>query len=99
MKLNFKLDYKTFISKLLSKFSIVLWIFLGLIIIAEAWIIKDSVNKVLLANNLSQFAGAQLTRVNFGLYEQVEKRLTENSAYLPEAPTTEDPFGVGLSVE
>lgn len=99
MNLNIKLDYKSILSKLLAKFSIVLWVFLGLVIFAEALVIQDSVAKILQANNLSQFSGAQLTRVNFTLYEQLEKRLTENSAFLPDEPSTEDPFGLALDVE
>lgn len=93
--MQLKLDYKSFLAKLMAKFSLVLWLFLALVILAEAWVIKASVDKVLTANDLTQFSSAQLTRVNFNTYESIDKRLTENSAFLPEEPNTADPFGLG----
>ncbi len=90
---SLKFNFKDLVPLLLSKFSLILWIFLAIVILVEGWVIKSSVDKVLAANDLSQFAGAQLTRVSFDVYDQIEKRLTENSSFLPSQPTTADPFG------
>lgn len=94
-KLNMKmnLDLKSFVPLLLKRFSLVLWILLGLVILAEGWVLKSSTDKILTANDQSQFAGAQLVRVNFTAYEQIEQRLNSNNQFLPPEPETADPFG------
>ena len=94
MNINLKFDYKKILQLLLKKFSIVLWVFLGLVIIAEGFVIKDSLDKILVASDQSQFAGAQLIRVNFNAYDSIEKQLDENSKYLPGFDNTNNPFGI-----
>lgn len=91
---NISFDLKSLTRNLLKRFSVVLWVILGLVILAEAWIIKGSVDKVMTASDNSQFAGAQLVRVNFEAYERIEKRLNLNQQFLPPEPQTADPFGL-----
>lgn len=92
LKLSF--DLKSIGQSLLKKFSLVLWVMLGLVILAEAWVIKGSVDKVLTATDQSQFANTQLVRVNFDAYDRIEKRLMDNENFLPPEPETADPFGL-----
>jgi tellurite resistance protein TehA-like permease len=94
MNINVKFDFKNILQLLLKKFSIVLWVFLGLILIAEAFIVNDSLSKVLTASDQSQFAGTQLIRVNFATYDAIENRLNENAKFLPINQNANDPFGV-----
>lgn len=94
MKINFKLDYKTILPLILKRFSLVLWIFLGLIILAEAFTIKSSVNKILEANAEQVTNLSQLLRVNFATYSAIDKRLTTNSAFAPADSSGVDPFGI-----
>jgi hypothetical protein len=94
LNLKLSLDLKSFVPLLLKRFSLVLWILLGLIMVAEAWVLKSSVDKVLTATDQSQFAGAQLVRVNFTAYEKIEERLNNNNQFLPPEPETQDPFGL-----
>lgn len=91
--INFSFDIKAITAFLLKKLPLVLWILLGLVIAAEAFVIKGSVDKILNATDQSEFAGAQLVRLNFDGYERIEKRLNENLQYLPPEPDTADPFG------
>ena len=93
MNINIKFDYKQILQLLLKKFSIVLWVFLALVIIAEGFVIKDSLDKILTATDQSLFAGAQLIRVNFPVYDSIEKQIDENSKYLPQFDNVNDPFG------
>lgn len=97
MKLNIKLDYKQIIPFILKRFSLVLWVFLGLVILAEAFVLKSQVAKISKAREQSQFSNSQLVRVNFKTYEAIEKRLSESAAFIPSTPTTGDPFGVILN--
>lgn len=92
--INLKLDLKSLTGILLKKLPVVLWLLLGLVILAEGWVIKGSVDKILVATDQSQFAGAQLVRVNFSEYEKIEKRLNDNLQFLPPEPSTGDPFGL-----
>lgn len=92
--INLKFDYKGIAGLVVKKLPLVLWLLLGLVILAEAWIIKGSVDQVLTALDQSQFAGAQLVRVNFESYDRIEKRLNENQQFLPPEPDTADPFGL-----
>ncbi|QQS23074.1 hypothetical protein IPM19_00695 [bacterium] len=89
-----KLDLKAILPFILKRFSLVLWVFLGLVIIAEAFVIKSSIAKMNKAQEQSQFANSQLVRVNFDSYEAIEKRLSENASFVPSTPTSGDPFGV-----
>ncbi len=97
MNVNIKFDYKKIIQVLLKNFAIVLWVFLGLVIIAEGFVIKDSFSKILTVADQSQFVGSQLIRVNFTAYDQIEKKLEENSKFLPSFDNIPDPFGVKSS--
>ncbi len=92
--INLKFDLKDFPKIILKRLPLVLWAFLGLAILAEAWVIKGSVDKILTATDQSQFANTQLVRVNFAAYEKIEKRLTDNLKFLPPEPDTADPFGL-----
>lgn len=94
MKLNFSVNYKDVLAFLMKRINLVLWIFLGLVLLAEGFVIKDSISKVLLIADQSQIAGAQLVRVDFNLYDSIEKRLNENSQYLPSSLDSPDPFGL-----
>lgn len=94
MKINLKFNYKTFIPFILKRFSLVLWVFLGLVIIAEGFTIKSSVSKILQANDDHITNGVQLLRVNFGVYSDIDKRLTANSNFVPSEPPQNDPFGI-----
>lgn len=91
---NISFDLKSLSQNLLKRFSLVLWVILGLVILAEAWVIKGSIDKVLTATDQSQFASAQLVRVNFDAYERIEKQLNFNQQFLPPEPETIDPFGL-----
>lgn len=94
-----KLNYKGIVPFVLQRFSLVLWVLLGLIIIAEAFVIKSSIAKIKKAQEQSQFANSQLVRVNFKSYEAIEKRLSENKAFVPSQPTGGDPFGVIIKAD
>ncbi len=99
MKLNFSLDFKQLMPLVMARFSVVLWIFLLSVILAEGLIIKSSVDKILTATNVSEYAGAQLTRVNFGVYDDIEKRLSENLKFVPSEVSNKDPFGLPIKVK
>ncbi len=88
------LDLRKLTELLATKFALVLWLVLALVLLGEAWVIKGSLDKILKANDNSQVGNAQVIRVNFSLYDVIEKRLIDNQTYLPPEPTTRDPFGV-----
>ncbi len=92
--IKFSFDFKNISQAIIKRFSLVLWLVLGLVILAEAWVIKGSVDKIFAANDDSAFPNAQLVRVNFTLYDEIEKRMIENQTYLPPEPSTRDPFGI-----
>lgn len=94
MKINLKFDYKTILPFVLKRFSLVLWVFLGLILVAEGLTIKSSLDKINAANAEPLLNNAQLLRVNFGNYDAIEKRLSHNQAFIPQEPTITDPFGL-----
>ncbi len=94
MKLSLKFDFKKSLSYILKRFSLVLWVFLGLVVIAEALTIKASVSQILQANAEQAINNAKLLRVNFETYNSIEKRLTTNSSFIPSESTGIDPFGV-----
>ncbi len=94
MKLELKFDYKKTLSYVLKRFSLVLWVFLGLVLLAEALTIKASVNQILEANAEQAISNAKLLRVNFETYNAIEKRLTDNAAFVPSESSGIDPFGV-----
>lgn len=94
MNIKVKFDYKSFLQLVLKKFSIVLWIFLALVIIAEGFVVKDSLNKIMTVSDQSLYAGAQLIRVNFPLYDSIEKQIEDNTKYLPQFDNINSPFGL-----
>ena len=94
MNINVSFDYKKILQFLLQKFSIVLWVFLLVVIIAESFVIRSSVQQIMTASDNSQIASSQLIRVNFGLYDAVENNLKDNAKYLPQFEKTVNPFGV-----
>ncbi|HAG27484.1 TPA: hypothetical protein DCG61_01730 [Patescibacteria group bacterium] len=92
--LSLSFDIKGILPALFKKFSLVLWIALALLIVAEGLIIKRSFDKIMTANDSSLYANVQLVRVNFNTYDQIEKRLNENTNFLPSTPVSPDPFGL-----
>ncbi len=92
--MNISFYLKGIARNLVKRFSLVLWVALGLIILAEAWVIKGSLDKVLTAADETPLGNTQLVRVNFESYERIEKKLNFNQQYLPPEPETADPFGL-----
>ncbi|HMQ01652.1 MAG TPA: hypothetical protein PKD79_01115 [Candidatus Doudnabacteria bacterium] len=92
--LNINFDLKTIINLIFKRFSLVLWIAIGLVLIAEGFILKNSLDKIITANDASLFANVQLVRVNFFTYDNIEKKLNYNTSFLPEEPVTTNPFGL-----
>ncbi|HMR55158.1 MAG TPA: hypothetical protein PKD34_01020 [Candidatus Doudnabacteria bacterium] len=92
--IKLKFDLKGILPLVFRRFSLVLWIALGLVIAAEGFVIKRSFDKIMIANDSSLFANVQLIRVNFNTYDEIEKRLNENTNFLPPQPIAADPFGL-----
>ena len=79
----------------LSHMAITLWIFLALILFAEAFVLKNSVGKFLSNTSDETLANAQIIRINFAQYEKIEKRLVAGEAFTPENTSENNPFGLG----
>ncbi len=94
MKIDLKFSLKSILPFILKRFSVVLWVFLGIIILAEAFTIKSSVDMITQANSEPLLNTAQLLRVNFESYEKIDKRLSHNLSFTPSEPKAGDPFGL-----
>lgn len=93
--INLSFDLKSITRSLQKRFSLVLWLVLALLVLAEAWIMKGAVmDKILQANDRTQFAGAQLVKLNLNVHEVIVERLTENSRFAPTDSNTRNPFGI-----
>lgn len=94
MKINLKFDFKKIIPIILNRFSLVLWLILLLVALAESYVISASVAKINRANEQGEIDSAQLVRINFSAYDTIEKRLNHNQEFVPQEPTSSDPFGL-----
>lgn len=94
MKIDLKFSLKSFLPFVLKRFSLVLWVFLGIIILAEAFTIKSSLDMISQANSEPLLSTSQLLRVNFESYEKIDQRLSHNLSFTPSEPKTGDPFGL-----
>lgn len=95
MKKNYlSLNTKDIITFAKTHVAIVLWVFLLLMLLAEIFVLKNSVIKFLASNDESLFGGAQIVRVDFPAYQQIEERLVNNEQFMPAETKGSDPFGV-----
>jgi hypothetical protein len=92
--IKLKFDLKQILPLVFRRFSLILWIALGLIVVAEGFVIKRSLDKIMIANDSSLYANVQLVRVNFNIYDKIEKRLNDNINFVPPQPIATDPFGL-----
>ena len=84
MKMSF--DLKTFnpIQRILEKFHILLWAFLGIVFVAVAWVIFGEVAKITQSQTDLSSANNKIVRVNQEKYAELEKRLNDDASFSPQ---------------
>lgn len=87
-KLSFKLDAK-FLTK---NISIIFWLLLVCLILGEIFVIKNSVDIVLGANEQQVAAHGGGVRINFDSYAEVANRLNNAKVYQPAVESVSNPF-------
>ncbi len=93
MKLSIQPNFKAFPSLIKKHFQFVLWGFLIFVLVMEFFVIKDSIDLILIARAPAPGAQAQLVRVNFEQYKLIEKRLEDDSQFNPDPVKYTSPFG------
>lgn len=95
MKLNLNLkklsSFK--LSSIASNITLVLWIFLGLMILLVVWVILGEVRKVTGLSTDTSAAQSQVIRVNREKYNQLENRLNDSAHFSPEPTPKANSFG------
>lgn len=79
---------------IIAHMSIALWVFLAVILLAEGFVLKNSVGKFLAGNNSDTAASAQIVRINFNQYEKIEQRLVAGEQFAPANTSSNNPFGL-----
>ncbi len=74
--------------------SILLWLFLGIVVLLEAFVVKGAVDMVRKVRNTPPNVQTPIVRVNISQYDNIENLLQENTAFEPSATTNDDPFGL-----
>lgn len=94
-KIKLKFNAKA-ISKFIKQYiSVILWVILIAIFIAEGFVLRNSVWQFLGdSGELTNVGTAQVVRVDFNLYDNIEEQLKENEAYIPQSTQSADPFRV-----
>ncbi len=92
MKLSF--DYKNFkpLKKILSNISILLWLFLGLVLLLVVWVVFSEVAKITQSQIDLSSAQSKIVRVNMDKYKEVSERLNENASFSPRVIPGTDAF-------
>ncbi len=94
MKLSLNLKSVGAVTNILkNNFSIVLWVFLGLIALLTGLVIFREVGKVSQVQTDTSGILDKIVRVNLGSYQALEKRLGENSSFRPGPIDGADSFG------
>lgn len=91
MKLSFNL--KTVTTFLKKRTAIVLWIALAIVLLLVGLVIKGSAETALQARTSPVGVQAQIVRVNFDLYNQIEKHLKDGLIFVPKS-SWGSPFGL-----
>ena len=95
-KISFSLNLKTvaaLLDRVKSNFSLVLWVFLGIIIVLTGLVIYQEVRKVSSVQTDTAGILDRIVRVNMGQHESLEKKLGENSSFQPWPVAGADAFG------
>ena len=88
------IDLKSIAAQARKNIPVVLWVFLLLVVLLEAWVIKGAIDMVLYARNSESLVQGQIVRVNFEQYDLIEKRLENNRVFTASEPTQGSPFGL-----
>jgi hypothetical protein len=91
MKLSF--NVKNYFSKAKSNISLLLWPILGLLLLLEVLVIRQSLGILASAKRIDGPPSTQSVRVNFGLQRTIEERLQNNADFAPAPVTVRNPFG------
>ncbi len=73
--------------------SILLWLFLVVVILLEATIVKGALDMILRVRNTPPNVQTSTVRVNIPQYDAIEKLLEQNVSYEPSVTTNSSPFG------
>jgi hypothetical protein len=74
--------------------SILLWVFLGIVVLLEVIVIKGAIGTVLSVRNTPPVVQTSIVRVNMPMYDSVEKLLENNLSFDPSVTTNDSPFGL-----
>jgi hypothetical protein len=77
----------------------VLWFGLLVVLILAGWVIKGQIDTVLGAKKVETFVLTKLPRINFGVYEGIEKKFDENNTFTPSTVVEANPFGIIQVIE
>lgn len=81
------------LDKAKGKLSILLWVFLGIIVLFTGLVIFQEVRKVTLVQTDTSGILDRIVRVNLGQHQALEKRLGENTSFQPWPVAGADAFG------
>lgn len=96
MKKNIKINLD--LKKIFNNYSLMLWLLLGVVLIAVGLKLETSVSVVtgsLKQDTVTIPAGG--ARVNFQNYDEVVKRIQTGGDYIPNKDSDVDPFSVTIS--
>jgi hypothetical protein len=91
--MNISFKFKHIAGKASQKLGLLLWAMLGVVILLEGLVINQSVHILLYAKHVEPTPATQLVRINFGLYDSIVKRLTQQGAFTPTPVAAKNPFG------
>ncbi len=88
------IDFKNLnpLKLILSKISIILWLFLGLVLLLVVWVVFSEVAKINQIQTDLSSAQNRIVRVNMDKYKEVEQRLNENASFSPKVIPGTDAF-------
>jgi len=97
--MTLSLDIKSLARKVRQNIGLTLWAALLVLILLEGLVVQRSISILLAAHQVQPNAKTQPVRVNFTLYETIERRFDQHSAFQATPVTAKNPFGTIETVE
>lgn len=92
--MNITINTSSLIAMLQKNINIVLAVFVIIMMLLEALVIKRSVNMVLQVKNQVPNFQTRIVRVNLQKYSEIEKRIQDSEDFSAQSPSVNSPFAV-----
>jgi hypothetical protein len=95
--LNNRFKNISFESLLKTNLGLMLWVFLGIVVLAESFVIYQEISKVSQVQSDPNVAQSKIVRVNLDQHKKLEEKLRDNESFQPRTIPGGSSFGVAPS--